>query len=95
MKAVGAELNDSSSAETWDAALILVGALRTLGTNATPEQVKAYVSGLASYDGPTGHFDFRIGNQRGLDANSAIMVRWDPQGITWRPISAVGGEPLK
>jgi branched-chain amino acid transport system substrate-binding protein len=95
MKAVGAELNDSSSAETWDAALILVGALRALGTNATADQVRAYVSALASYDGPTGHFDFRIGNQRGLDASSAIMVRWDPQGIAWRPISAVGGAPLK
>jgi branched-chain amino acid transport system substrate-binding protein len=95
MKAVGAELNDSSSAETWDAALILVNALRALGTTATADRVRAYVAGLPSYDGPTGHFDFRIGNQRGLDATSSIMVRWDPQAISWKPISAPGGAPLK
>jgi hypothetical protein len=72
-----------------------VNALPALGTNATADQIRAYVSGLASYDGPTGHFDFRIGNQRGLDATSSIMVRWDPQATSWKPISAPGGAPLK
>lgn len=95
MKAAGAELNDSSSAEAWDAAMILVGALRALGTNAGADQIKAYIENLASYDGPTGHFDFRIGNQRGLDANSSIMVRWDPQQNDWKPISGPGGAPLR
>jgi len=47
------------AAETWDAAMILVRALRALGMNATAEQAKADVSAPTSYDGPTGHFDFR------------------------------------
>ena len=95
MNAASAELGDSSSAETWDAALILVNALRALGTNAGAEQVRAYVNNLQSYDGPTGHFNFRIGNQRGLDAMSSIMVRWDAPSAAWKPISNPGGDPLK
>jgi branched-chain amino acid transport system substrate-binding protein len=95
MSAVGAELGDASSAETWDAAMILIGALRSVGPNATPEQVRDYVSNLHGYYGPTGTFDFRIGNQRGLDASSSIMVRWDPETITWKPISEPGGTPLR
>jgi ABC-type branched-subunit amino acid transport system substrate-binding protein len=95
LKAVGAELGDSSSAETWDAAFILINALRALGTNATPDQIRTYISNLHDYYGPTGQFDFRIGNQRGLDAGNAIMVRWDVPSISWKPISAPGGTPLK
>lgn len=95
MNAVGAELGDASSAETWDAAMILIGALRSLGTNATPEQVRDYISNLHDYYGPTGRFDFRIGNQRGLDASNSIMVRWDSQTNFWKPISQPGGEPLR
>jgi len=95
MNAVGAELGDSSSAETWDTAMILIGALRSLGTNATPEQIRDYVAGLHDYYGPSGRFDFRIGNQRGLDASSAIMVRWDPKTVSWQAISAPGGTPSR
>lgn len=95
MTAVGSEVGDASSAETWDAAMILIGALRTLGTNATSEQIRDYVSTLHNYYGPTGTFDFRIGNQRGLDATSSIMVRWDAETSTWRPISDPGGTPLR
>ena len=95
MKAVGAELGDSSSAETWDAALILVSALRALGPTASADAVRSYINGIQNYDGPTGRFNFRIGNQRGLDATSSIMVRWDAPTGSWKPISNPGGAPLK
>ncbi len=94
MTATGGSLWDSSAAETWDSALILIGAIRTLGTDATPDQVRAYMDGLHDYYGPTGTFDFRIGNQRGLDASSAIMVRWDQPSGSWKPISGPTGTPL-
>jgi branched-chain amino acid transport system substrate-binding protein len=94
MTVTGGSLGDSSSAEAWDAALILVGALRSLGADATAEQVHAYIDGLHDYYGPTGAFDFRIGNQRGLDASSASMVRWDQPTGSWKPISGPTGTPL-
>jgi branched-chain amino acid transport system substrate-binding protein len=94
MSSTGGALGDSSSAEAWDAALILVGALRALGTDATAEQVHAYIDNLHDYYGPTGNFDFRIGNQRGLDASSAIMVRWDQPTGSWKPVSGPTGTPL-
>ncbi len=94
MRKTGGSLGDASSAETWDAALILVGALRALGTNATADQIRTYIAGLHDYYGPTGSFDFRIGNQRGLDASSAIMVRWDQPSGSWKAISGPTGTPL-
>jgi branched-chain amino acid transport system substrate-binding protein len=95
MKSVGAELGDSSSAEAWDAVMIAANALRKLGTDATPDQIRAYISNLHDYYGPSGRFDFRIGNQRGLDTADTIMVRWDPATTSWQPISAPGGAPLE
>lgn len=94
MKSVDAEMGDASSAEAWDAVMILVNALRTLGPSATPDRIRTYIANLHDYYGPSGRFDFRIGNQRGLDAADTIMVRWDPTTTTWRPISAAGGGPL-
>jgi branched-chain amino acid transport system substrate-binding protein len=93
MNATGGALGDASAAEAWDAAMISIGALRTLGTNATPDQVRAHIADLHDYYGPTGRFDFRIGNQRGLDAASAIMVRWDQPSGSWKPISGPTGTP--
>lgn len=94
MNATGGSVGDASAAETWDAAMILVGALRTLGPNATPDQIRTYVNTLHDYYGPTGRFDFRIGNQRGLDASSSIMVRWDQPSNSWKAISGPTGTPL-
>jgi branched-chain amino acid transport system substrate-binding protein len=94
MNATGGQLGDASAAETWDAAMILIGALRTYGTTATPEQIRNYIAGLHGYNGPTGVFDFRIGNQRGIDANSSIMVRWDAPTASWKPLSGPTGTPL-
>lgn len=95
MSAVGSDFMDNSSAETWDAGLVLVNALRALGTTATPEQIRDYIAGLHDYYGPSGRFDFRVGNQRGLDESSAIMVRWDVARRSWQPISAPKGIPLR
>ncbi len=38
--------------------------------------------------------NYTTGNQRGVDANAAMMVRYDANTITWVPVSKPGGLPL-
>src|ERR1019366_5123540 len=38
---------DNNTADTWDAALITVAGLRKLGPDATAEQLRAWITGLA------------------------------------------------
>jgi branched-chain amino acid transport system substrate-binding protein len=78
----------------WDAVMIVVSALRKLGTNTTPEALHAYLENLHGYAGVNGIYDFRK-NQHGLDDKSIVMTRWDPVTHYWYPISGPGGESLK
>jgi branched-chain amino acid transport system substrate-binding protein len=61
----------------WDPAMILVSALRELGTAATADQVRAYIVNLHGWVGINGVYDFRDGSQRGIGQQSQVMDRWD------------------
>ena len=37
---------------------------------------------------------FRDGQQRGLQENAALIVRWDATKHSWVPMSKPGGDPL-
>lgn len=86
---------DISNALSWDPALIVIAALRHVGLDATPDQLRAYIEGLHSFAGINGIYDFRDGSQRGLTANTAIILHWDAQKSSWTGMSKAGGEPLK
>jgi branched-chain amino acid transport system substrate-binding protein len=86
---------DVAQAISWDPALILIGAYKKLGLNATAPQLRDYISGLHGFAGANGVYDFRDGSQRGLSEANGIMVRWDAGKDTWVAISKFGGEPLK
>ncbi len=94
IKATGAHA-DLAEAIGWDPALILIGAYKKLGANATAAQFRDYLSNLHGFAGANGIYDFRDGSQRGLTEANAIMVRWDAGRDTWVAISKFGGEPLK
>jgi branched-chain amino acid transport system substrate-binding protein len=94
LKAVN-EHPDVAKAISWDPGSILIGAYRKLGANATPAQIRDYISGLHGFSGANGDYDFRDGSQRGLTEKNAIMVRWDAPQDTWVAISKFGGIPLK
>ena len=79
---------------TYDPAAIVVDAFRQLGTNATAEQLRAYLSKLHGYYGANGQYDFRDGSQRGLGPNAVLMVRWMPERRAFVGVSRPGGEPL-
>lgn len=93
MNAAGVHI-DGSSNLVWDAAMIVVTALRRIGPDATPAQLRDAISTLHDYYGPTGSFDFRLGNQRGVGLGDCIMVRWDARHGRWLQVSAPGGAPL-
>jgi branched-chain amino acid transport system substrate-binding protein len=84
---------DIGQAIAWDPVLIVIEALRKLGTTATPSQIREYVANLHGWSGISGVYDFRAVPQRGIDINAVMIVRWEPKG-TWVGVSKPGGIPL-
>jgi branched-chain amino acid transport system substrate-binding protein len=94
LASVGVARPDFSHNFAWDPALIVVDALRHLGTSATPEQIRAYIATLHGYPGINGIMDFRDGQQRGLTVTAALIVRWDAAKHDFVAASKFGGYAL-
>jgi branched-chain amino acid transport system substrate-binding protein len=77
----------------WDPIMIVVAALRRLGTNTTSAQLHTYLENLHDFAGADGDYDFRK-NQHGLESDSIVIVRWDPATHYWSPVSGPGGGPV-
>jgi len=65
----------------WDAAKIVVAALRALGPAASAAQIHDWIEALHDFPGALGMYDFRIGDQHGLDDKSLYIVRYDPNAV--------------
>lgn len=78
----------------WDPALIVVSALRKLGTGATAAQIHEYIENLRGFPGILGVYDFTTGDQRGLTQRDLTIMRWDKAKSAWIAVSRPGGEPL-
>ena len=85
---------DNMEATSWDAALIVVAALRKLGPNATAGQIRDFIANLADFPGIDGVYDFRASPERGLGPDSAIAVTYDPAKKAWIWLTKPGGMPL-
>jgi branched-chain amino acid transport system substrate-binding protein len=85
---------DEASELAWDAGVLALHALRTLGANATAEQVQAFISKLKNYPGVDGTYNFVKIPQRGLDVTSGVVSIWDTKLNTWVPVSKPAGDPL-
>ena len=83
---------DYMAAGVWDSLLMITDALRTLGPEASAEQVRAWLAGQTAWAGMNGLYDFTKVPQRGLEARQAIITRWDGAGGRWRSVSTPGGE---
>ncbi len=75
----------------WDPTMIIVSALRSLGPNATAQQIRDYILHLHGWVGVDGVYDFSSGNQRGIGENAAAVARWDANAGTWVRVSRPGG----
>jgi branched-chain amino acid transport system substrate-binding protein len=82
---------DEGNVLAWDPTMILIDALRHLGTDATPAQVRDYILHLHGWVGVDGVYDFSSGDQRGIGENAAAVARWDPAKDMWVRVSRPGG----
>jgi branched-chain amino acid transport system substrate-binding protein len=82
---------DFASALAWDPGLILISALRKLGTGATSDQIHTYIQGLHGWAGIDGIYDFRDQSQRGLGQNALVVYHWDVPAGTFTVASRTMG----
>ncbi len=89
LKAAGLD-NSVQRGLTWDAAAITISALRAVGPDASPDAIKNYIEGIKDYPGITGVYNFSSGDQRGLNINGVVMMRWDSTKSAWSAVSKFG-----
>jgi branched-chain amino acid transport system substrate-binding protein len=96
IKASGQTAPDEGDALAYDPGLILVSALRKLGTGATAQQIHSYISGLTSFQGIDGTYNFKASqpDNRGLTIKDVYIARWNQAGNDWTAASGPAGEAL-
>lgn len=95
LRAEGVTQPDYGHNAPWDAAWIIITALRKFGTDMTGKQFQAYLEGLHGFAGVNGIMDFRDGSQRGVGPGGSVIVRWDTTAKEFKPVSQPGGLPLR
>jgi ABC-type branched-subunit amino acid transport system substrate-binding protein len=85
---------DQGTLAPWAPALVVVAALQKYGPNTSAEQIRSFA---AAFKGPSvmGTFDFPRFPQRGLDASTVLMVRWDKNARNVVAVSTFGGAPRR
>ncbi|MGH7035624.1 MAG: ABC transporter substrate-binding protein [Stellaceae bacterium] len=90
---VGAE-PDMLTISAWDPAMLLVDAIRKLGTDVTAPTLHEYLVKLRGWTGVDGPYDFVANPQRGIGGQNVVMVRWDLAKGKAEAVSDYGGKPL-
>lgn len=85
---------DTIEISAWDPGMIVVDALRKIGTDATASQLRAYISTLHNWTGVNGAYDFHTEPQRGLGNKNIVMVRYETKTNLFLPASKLGGAAL-
>ena len=84
---------DASSTFSWDPAMLVVAALRDVGADAAPEALRDRLARTQGFAGVNGVYDMVREPQRGLDLDSVVVTRWDPQAGAWAVVSKPRGAP--
>ncbi len=95
LRATGIDRADYVYNLAWDSALLVVAGLQKYGLNATPAQLRDFLSSNTSVVGVNGHYDFKTTPQRGLGQNAVFMIRWNADKNAWIGVSKLGGLPLR
>jgi len=82
---------DGGYAIVWDPALLAVEVMRHLGADATPAAARAYLANIHGWTGTDGVYDFAGYPQRGIGANTVLIMRWNPTTQRFDPASRRGG----
>jgi branched-chain amino acid transport system substrate-binding protein len=81
------ELGNTAS---WDAAFLVVDALRHAGARPTANAVRDYINSQRNWSGIYGNYDFVSIPQRGLDEHAVMIYRWDRTKKNFAPASKPG-----
>jgi branched-chain amino acid transport system substrate-binding protein len=95
MQGAGVKVPNEGDALAWDPGLLLVAALKKLGTNATASQIHQYIDGLASFAGINGTYNFTdksLPDNRGLTITSVYIAKWDAASGGWTGASGPAGK---
>jgi len=95
MEAAGQKVPDEGDALAWDPGLILVSALRKLGTSATASEIHQYIESLTSFAGINGTYNFTdksIPDNRGLTISSVYIAQWSKSQGEWTAASGPAGQ---
>lgn len=79
--------------QTWDAASLIIGALKKIGVNATATQILDYMQNLHNVPGVFGMYNTSVSNHRGLSTGDVYLSSWD--GKKFVLASGPGGAPLQ
>lgn len=85
---------DVAQVSSWDPMLIVVDALRKVGTQGTAVQMRDYIAHLKGFAGINGVYDFDKEPQRGLSEDNVVVTRWSAEAETWQVVSKPTGIPL-
>jgi branched-chain amino acid transport system substrate-binding protein len=78
----------------WDPAMMLIAAYRSIGLNASSDQVRNALANMRGFMGVWGPYDMRGVPQRGLSAENVYMVEWDNAKGDFTAASRAGGVPI-
>jgi len=93
LTAIGAE-PDMLTISAWDPAMLLVDAIKKLGTDVGAAKLHEYLVTLRGWTGVDGPYDFVANPQRGIGGKNVVMVRWDVAKGKAEAVSDYGGKPL-
>lgn len=83
---------DPMQTYAWDPYKITISALRALPSGATAAQLRGYLENLHDFAGLWGIYDFRSGDQHGLDGRDSIYVYYDTARSAWVPYEGPGAK---
>lgn len=86
MKKAGIRI-EFSHALTWDPTLMVIDAIRALGTDVTAERLHDYLTHLKGWTGIEGTYDFPAYEQRGIGETAAALFRWDTSKSDWTQVA--------
>jgi branched-chain amino acid transport system substrate-binding protein len=93
LTAAGAE-PDMLTISAWDPAMVLVDAIKKLGTDVTGPKLHDYLVKLKGWTGVDGPYDYVANPQRGIGGQNVVMVRWNVTKGKGEAVSDYGGKPL-
>lgn len=74
---------NSTQPYAWDPTRIVVEALRKMPAGATAADLRTYLAGLHDFSGLFGTYDFRSGDQHGLDGRDSPFIQYNTARKDW------------